>query len=484
MTNALQDIRIGTMVKGNLPDPAAYVRQILPLGFESIQPFFWQTLGGKDVRRLAGEIRDAIGNADVVVSSVAMFGNPLEDRDLDRETLAGWEALIDNAHLFGTDMVTGFTGRVRGKPLPDSLPRFREVWGELARRAADKGVRIAFENCAMDGNWASGDWNIAHNPDAWELMFDTLPNDNLGLEWEPCHQLVYLIDPIPQIRAWASEDLPRPRQGRDRALGRHPRPRHFRQAALRADAHARLRRQRLGARDQRTEARRLQGRHRHRRLARSGLPQCARDDRAGAGAEFSQGVSGRGRTGPQSELISPGDFRPGHQQHRRQAGIINSYPRVEGREEKTWVSGFPASSLRLAGALTAAVLVATTGIANADALRDKWCGKVHLRFFVGGAEGDAFGTIVYNGAVQAAHDTGAQVDYVFSGWQPEKMIQQLREAVAAKPDGIAMMGHPGDAPIMPLAEDGIQGRHHDDVPERRRARRCGASSAAATSARS
>ena len=79
------------------------------------------------------------------------------------------------------------------------------MWGELSRRAADKGVRLAFENCAMDGNWASGDWNIAHNPDAWELMFDAVPADNLGLEWEPCHQLVYLIDPVPQIRKWAAK---------------------------------------------------------------------------------------------------------------------------------------------------------------------------------------------------------------------------------------------------------------------------------------
>ena len=86
-------------------------------------------------------------------------------------------------------------------------------------------------------------------------------------------------------------------------------------------------------------------------------------------------------------------------------------------------------------------------------MRDKWCSKVHLRFFVGGAEGDAFGTIVYNGARQAAADTGAQVDYVFSGWANEKMTQQLREAVAAHPDGIAMMGHPGEAAIVPLAEE-------------------------------
>ena len=201
--NPLLDIRIGTMVRANLDDPAAYVRQILPLGFESIQPFFWQTLGGKDIPRLAGELREAIGKADVVISSIGVFGNPLEYGDKDREVLAAWEKIIDNAHLFGTDTVSGFTGRLRGKPLTDSLPRFLEVWGRLAKRAADKGVRIAFENCAMDGNWASGDWNIAHNPDAWELMFNELPDENVGLEWEPCHQLVYLIDPIPQIRKWA-----------------------------------------------------------------------------------------------------------------------------------------------------------------------------------------------------------------------------------------------------------------------------------------
>jgi simple sugar transport system substrate-binding protein len=113
-------------------------------------------------------------------------------------------------------------------------------------------------------------------------------------------------------------------------------------------------------------------------------------------------------------------------------------------------------------------LLATT--ADAQALRDKWCKDVHIRFFVGGAEGDAFGTIVYNGAKQAAADTGADVQYVFSGWAVEKMVQQLREAVAAKPDGIAMMGHPGDASIMPLAEqaakDGIKMMYQNvPVPE-------------------
>jgi simple sugar transport system substrate-binding protein len=46
-----------------------------------------------------------------------------------------------------------------------------------------------------------------------------------------------------------------------------------------------------------------------------------------------------------------------------------------------------------------------------------------------------------------------KVDYVFSGWDNEKMVAQLRDAIAARPDGIAMMGHAGDAAIMPLAEE-------------------------------
>jgi len=114
------------------------------------------------------------------------------------------------------------------------------------------------------------------------------------------------------------------------------------------------------------------------------------------------------------------------------------------------------SSGRFSAALLAglgALVLAASGTPATANPQDKWCRGVHLRFFVGGAEGDAFGTIVYNGAKQAEHDLGPTVDYIFSGWDMEKMTQQLREAVAAKPDGIAMMGHPGDAAIMPLAEE-------------------------------
>ncbi len=203
------DMRIGTLVRcNNNRNPIgvpAYIKQIIPHGFESLQLFWWQTLDNADLPRLAGEVRDAIGDADVTVPTLAMFGNPLEETEIDQQTHEGWVKLIDHAHLFGAKVIAGFTGRVRDKPLPESLPRFRKVWGELAKRAADKGVRIAFENCPMLGNWQTGDWNIAHNPVAWEMMFNEVPDEAIGLEWEPCHQLYYLIDPLPQLRTWMSK---------------------------------------------------------------------------------------------------------------------------------------------------------------------------------------------------------------------------------------------------------------------------------------
>jgi len=59
---------------------------------------------------------------------------------------------------------------------------------------------------------------------------------------------------------------------------------------------------------------------------------------------------------------------------------------------------------------------------------------------------------VQTGAENAIRDTGANAEILYSEWASERMIQQLREAIGAGVDGIAMMGHPGDDAIMPLAQ--------------------------------
>lgn len=196
-------MRIGTLVGGGTADKV--IPQIVGHGFESFTLTFWQTTGNTDLVEMAKRVRALAEEHDFVIPAVSVFGNPLTGAGNNADTLASWERLIDHAHLFGADIVSGFTGRLTDRPIDESIPAFKEVFGELTKRAADKGVRIAFENCDMGGTWARGDWNIAHNPAAWELMFDAVPEDNIGLEWEPCHQMVSLIDPIPQLRKWVKK---------------------------------------------------------------------------------------------------------------------------------------------------------------------------------------------------------------------------------------------------------------------------------------
>lgn len=196
------DIRIGTLVKAD-QNPASYIRQILPYGFESFQLTFPSVLAGIDLKRIAADVRHALDEQGkgAVISSVGIYGNPL----VDARVAEGFAALIDAADSFGCKLVCGFAGRIVDRPVPESMPKFREVFTPLAKRAEDHGVRIAFENCDMRGTWETGDWNIAHAPSAWEMMFEAVPSPAIGLEWEPCHQMVSLIDPLPQLRQWVDK---------------------------------------------------------------------------------------------------------------------------------------------------------------------------------------------------------------------------------------------------------------------------------------
>jgi sugar phosphate isomerase/epimerase len=201
MSDKKNKILIGALASGGMKS-SEYIKGILPHGFESFSLIFGPTLEGIDLPKLADEVDKVLNGSGAVISSVGIYGNPLETEEKDLGTLKGWQECIKYAHLFNCDIVTGFTGRLRDKPIHESLPRFKEIFGPLADAAANKNIRLAFENCDMGGTWQTGDWNIAHNPVAWEMMFDALPHDNLGLEWEPCHQMVSLIDPMPQLRDW------------------------------------------------------------------------------------------------------------------------------------------------------------------------------------------------------------------------------------------------------------------------------------------
>jgi simple sugar transport system substrate-binding protein len=87
---------------------------------------------------------------------------------------------------------------------------------------------------------------------------------------------------------------------------------------------------------------------------------------------------------------------------------------------------------------------------------EKWCSDISIAAFPGGGQGTPFTNNVHNGYQAAAADLGADVTYFFSDWSEERMVAQFREALALEPDGMAVMGHPGDDAMGPLIDEAYE----------------------------
>ncbi len=109
-------------------------------------------------------------------------------------------------------------------------------------------------------------------------------------------------------------------------------------------------------------------------------------------------------------------------------------------------------SKALLSAAAAAALVAPLGAATAQ---EKPGDGLVMYMQMGGNPGDGATLARQTGAAQAAEALGVQLNEQFSAWAPETMINQFKEAVAAQPDCIEIMGHPGGAAFQDIVAQAV-----------------------------
>jgi sugar phosphate isomerase/epimerase len=183
-------------------------------GFQCVEVMCWPE-GGPD-RRFGGvrhigvealsqgqadHVREMCARHDIAISGLGYYSNPLAaDTEEAEHARAHLRKVIDAARLLGLDIVNTFVGANTTLPLDDNLQRFAEVWPELVRYAEDKGVKIGIENCPMlfARTWPFG-MNLARTPAIWRRMFEIIPSPNFGLNYDPSHLVMQLIDPIRPI---------------------------------------------------------------------------------------------------------------------------------------------------------------------------------------------------------------------------------------------------------------------------------------------
>ena len=74
---------------------------------------------------------------------------------------------------------------------------------------------------------------------------------------------------------------------------------------------------------------------------------------------------------------------------------------------------------------------------------------------MGGNPGDGATLARQTGAKEAAEALGVDLKSQFSAWAPETMINQFKEAMAAKPNCIEIMGHPGSTAFHDLVKQAV-----------------------------
>ncbi|MGI5932282.1 MAG: sugar phosphate isomerase/epimerase family protein [Eubacterium sp.] len=188
-------------------------------GLECLEVACWPEFGAK--RRYAGVTHiDAAGLTrekaqeilayckvkGVTLSALAYYPNTLDpDPEKRRSYVEHLYHLIDASAMLGINLVTTFLGRVPDKTVTENLEIVGEVWPPILTYAKEKGVRIAIENCPMlftEDEWPGGQ-NLMTSPANWRKVFDLLPYDNFGINYDPSHfvwQQIDYIKPIYEFR--------------------------------------------------------------------------------------------------------------------------------------------------------------------------------------------------------------------------------------------------------------------------------------------
>ena len=187
------------------------------VGFQCVEVACWPQ--GKAERRYAGvshiDVNKVIEDAEyaeeilsyakekkIEISSLAFYPNTM-DEDLEKReaAISHLKQVILASKKLKINMVTTFIGRMQTKTIEENLNEVKKVWSPIIQFAEENQVKIAIENCPMlfgKDQWPGGQ-NLMTTPAVWKKVFEILPSDFLGINYDPSHFVWQMIDYIQPI---------------------------------------------------------------------------------------------------------------------------------------------------------------------------------------------------------------------------------------------------------------------------------------------
>lgn len=197
------------------------LRTASDIGYQCVEIMCWPQ--GKATRRYAGithidvadldtaglgKIAELTAKYGVQVSGLGYYPNALSPDPEEAEQAATHiKSVITATAQLGLTRMNTFIGRDWSKSVDDNWPRFLETWRPIIQHAEDQGVKVGIENCPMlftADEWPGGK-NLAGSPAIWRRMFNDIPSDHFGLNYDPSHLVFQHMDYLKPIREFADK---------------------------------------------------------------------------------------------------------------------------------------------------------------------------------------------------------------------------------------------------------------------------------------
>lgn len=147
-------------------------------------------------------IKNLLKEKNVSISGLGYYPNPLDpDKEISDFYFAHIKKVIDACAKLGIGIMNTFIGADSSKHDDENFERFKELWPPVIRYAEERNIKIGIENCPMfftKDEWPSGN-NLAHSPALWRKIFEAIPSDNFGLNYDPSHLIWQMMDYVKPI---------------------------------------------------------------------------------------------------------------------------------------------------------------------------------------------------------------------------------------------------------------------------------------------
>jgi len=185
-------------------------------GFKALELAAWPVESDRDyqarqidaarfTREDAQRVKELFVTYNLEISGFAYYDNnlhpDLNQRDYYHNHL---RKVIDTASMLDVERVGTFVGARPDKSPGENMKEIGKIFRELVKYAEDRNVKLMIENCPME-NWVKFGLpgNYAYSPELWEALFNEVPSESFGLNYDPSHLYWLGIDYIQAIKDFA-----------------------------------------------------------------------------------------------------------------------------------------------------------------------------------------------------------------------------------------------------------------------------------------